>query len=88
MLEGQFVNGLDPTIRVELLVNRTSGLGQIIKIAQRIESKNRAIKQIKGSTHQSRGSKEGFTGSKGLRGSLGLTIRSTTPVEKSPSHQG
>ena len=51
MLEGQFVNGLDPMIRAELIVNKPSGSSQVIQMAQRIESKNQTLKHLKGSTY-------------------------------------
>ena len=58
MIEGQFVNGLDPVIWAELLVNRPSGMGWILQMVQRIESKNKTLRQIKGVGHG--GNKLGF----------------------------
>ena len=60
MIEGQFVNGLDPMIWAKLLVNRPSGMGRILQMAQRIESKNKSLRQIKGVGHG--GHKLGFAG--------------------------
>ena len=86
ILEGQFVNGLDPMILAELLVNKPNEMSWIIQMAQWIESKNRTLKQIKGSTHG--GSKGGFAGANGgPRGSVGSITRGTTPTEKSSGHR-
>ena len=86
MIEGQFVNGLDPVIRAKLLVNRPSGMGRILQMAQCIESKNKTLRQIKGVGHG--GNKLGFAGgSEGPQGPMSPTTRGTTPIENSLGHQ-
>ena len=45
------MKGLDPVIRAELIVNIPSGSGQVIQMAQRIESKNQTLKHPKGPTY-------------------------------------
>ena len=85
-IEGQFVNGLDLVIRAELLVNRPSGMVWILQMAQRIESKNKILRQIKGVGHG--GNKLGFAGeSGGSRGPMSPTTKGTTLTEKSSGHR-
>ena len=87
MPKGQFVNGLDLVTRAELLVNRPNGMGRILQMAQRIESKNKTLRQIQGATHGGN-NRLGFTGrSKGPRGPMISTIRGKASIEKSSGHQ-
>ena len=80
------MNGLDPVIRAKLLVNRPSGMGRILQMAQCIESKNKTLRQIKGVGHW--GNKLEFLGENGgLRGPMSPTTGGTTPTEKSPGHR-
>ncbi|XP_052185288.1 uncharacterized protein LOC127796925 [Diospyros lotus] len=44
MLDGHFINGLQPDIKAELRVLRPRGLEQMIDLAQRIEERNRVVR--------------------------------------------
>ena len=67
-------------------MNRPSGLGRVIQMAQRIESKNQTLKYFKGSTYG--GNKGGYAeNGGGSKRAMGSTSRGTIPMEKTPRHR-